>query len=65
MNSSDLKDPGDIFTTNGEDVWELMSFALQPSCLMKNLKTGAEEGFAMGGLTAQKFHKIKMPVVDS
>ena len=61
MNSTDLK-PFAFFTTNGKDVWELGTFIMEPSCELKNLKTGNVESFGMGGLTAQRFHRIKMPM---
>ena len=64
MNSSDLKKPGDFFTTDGNDIWELMHYAMQPSCSMKNLKTGEVESFAMGGITAEGFHRLDTFAID-
>ena len=61
MNSNDLEVPA-FFTTNGKDVWELGTFCLSPTCELKNLKTGNIESFGMEGLTAQRFHRITMPI---
>ena len=50
-----------FFTTNGADIWELESYALEPSCELVNIKTGEKKSFAMGGLMAESFKRIKMP----
>lgn len=60
MNQRDLG-VNAFFTTDGTDVWELLYFCLQPTCRLRNLKTGVEESFGMGGLTAESFYKIQMP----
>ena len=60
MRSNDLEGNA-FFTTDGTDVWELLYYFLQPTCRLKNLQTGKEESFGMGGLTAENFHKIEMP----
>jgi len=51
-----------FFTTTGEDIWKVEWYFTQPSCRLKNLETGDVEEFGMGGLTAQKFHRIEMPI---
>lgn len=61
MEASDLERIGNKFTTDGEDIWELKSTCMQPSCVMENLKTNETKAFGMGGLTAEKFHFIPMP----
>jgi len=62
MNANDLKTDV-FFTTNGKDIWELEYFCLQPTCLLRNIKTDEKMDFAMGGLTAERFHKIDMPEI--
>ena len=62
MDSGDLIDIPAYFTTDGLDIWELKTYCLQPTCVLENLKTGRKESFGMGGITAQNFMKIKMPV---
>ncbi len=63
MNVEDLKN-GKFFTTNGKDIWKLESYCLYPTCTLVNLETGKKESFGLGGLTAQGFLKIEMPIVD-
>jgi len=65
MNSTDLE-ANAFFTTNGKDIWQLLYFCHYPTCTLKNLtsKNGEEEDFGMGGLTAQRFHRIKMPEIE-
>lgn len=52
------------FTTNGEDIWRIQSYCLEPTCLLRNLETGKEESFGMGGITANSFKRISMPIVN-
>ena len=52
---------GAFFTTNGRDIWKLQSFCTQPTCKLKNLETGEEVSFGIGGLTSENYHKITMP----
>lgn len=47
--------PGDLFTTDGKDVWELESFYDLPSFTMHNLRTGQRENFGQGGLMADRY----------
>jgi len=61
MNCHDLEFPG-FFTKTGKDIWKLEYFCMSPTAKLKNLETGQTEEFGMEGLTAQSFHKIKMPV---
>ena len=63
MNSNDLE-PNSFFTTDGTDIWVLGSYYLEPTCTLRKLETDKEEFFGMGGLTAQIFHKIKMPKIE-
>lgn len=64
MDSNDLE-AYDFFTTNGKDIWKMLYSCISPSCCLKNLETGVEESFGMGGLAAQRFHRIKMPKIVS
>ena len=64
MNSNDLEAHA-LFTTNGKDVWKMLYSCMSPTCRLKNLETGTEESFGMNGLTAQRFHRIKMPEIES
>ena len=60
MDASDLgKDV--FFTTNGKDIWKLQSYCLRPTCELLRMSDGMKESFGMGGLTAQRFHRIEMP----
>lgn len=63
MDYVDLEEQG-FFTTNGVDIWKLESVCKSPSCTMRNLETGEEENFGLSGLTARKFHRIKMPITQ-
>ena len=60
MDSKDLE-ANAFFTTDGKDVWKMLYFCMSPSCRLKNLETGEEESFGINGLTARRFHRIKMP----
>lgn len=65
MNKNDLEQHA-FFTTNGKDVWKLRSFRLEPTCRLENLEDpDKSESFGMGGLTAQTFHRIKMPEISN
>ena len=59
MDAKDLELPG-FYTTDGTDIWEMVGYFMQPSCTLRNLKTGKEEMFAMGALTAETFQRIDM-----
>lgn len=65
MDSTDLDEIDALFTTNGKDIWKMLHSCMSPSCRLKNLETGQEESFGMNGLTAQRFHRIKMPKIVS
>ena len=57
MDQRDLEGDG-LYTTNGKDVWKMVSYFLVPSCTLKNLETGQEQTFGMGALTAESFKKL-------
>jgi len=52
---------GAFFTTNGKDIWKLVSYFVGPSCKLKNVETGKEEHFGIEGFTAKQFIRIEMP----
>lgn len=70
MDRNDLE-VGALFTTDGEDLWELVSYCLDPTCSLKKIlpdgvcvtgtvfKPQVEE-FGLGGITAQKFTRVTM-----
>ena len=58
MDSSDLEIPA-FFTTNGEDIWKLRWFAFDPMCELENMETHKKKSFAMGGITAQGFKRLR------
>lgn len=63
MNQSDLE-TGTFFTTNGKDIWHLVSYFREPSCTLEKMNdTSQVETFGLNGLTAQNFHKIEMPKI--
>lgn len=33
-------DVGELFTTNGRDVWRVVSYAAEPTAVLQNLETG-------------------------
>lgn len=68
MDVGDLA-PNSYFTTNGKDIWKLGEYCTQPTCTLVKLcppgvtdKAVRRENFGMGGITAQRFHKITMPI---
>jgi hypothetical protein len=40
--------PGDLFTTDGRDVWEIVSFCEHPTVTLKNVRTGETTYGAVG-----------------
>jgi len=56
--------PGDLYTTNGEDVWEVTALCQSPTIELRNLRTNAERGGAVGCLLLGSFVKIEMPKVE-
>lgn len=62
MNEGDLK-LGALFVTGDKaegDVWELISFCTSPTVTLKNIKTGHEEDFGLGGLTSMGFKRLEV-----
>ena len=52
-----LKDirPGDLYTTDGKDAWEVESFCESPTITLRNLRTGERAGGAVGCLNVSQF----------
>ena len=64
MNGNDLE-VNAYFTTNGKDVWKLVSYFSEPSCRLANMDDMAIiEEFGILSRAAQRFHRIKMPEVS-
>lgn len=53
----DLK-PGDLFTKDGRDVWELEWYYTGPSFQLRNLRTGQTENFGQGGEMARRYEPL-------
>lgn len=51
-----------FFTITGKDIWRLESYYLTPSCSLVNLETKEIKSFGLGGITAESFKRIIMPV---
>jgi len=59
INSLHGLNPGDLFTTDGRDVWELVSFCELPTATVKNLRTGEVRDGAVGCLNLAPFVQLK------
>ena len=56
MNSDDI---GKLFTTNGEDVWRMITYCEYPTATFINLDTGREIGGAVGSPILNQFKKLR------
>jgi len=54
----DEQDVGAFYTTNGEDVWQLVSYCASPTAIMLNIRTGDRVGGGIGCLNLQPFIKL-------
>ena len=54
----EIDDVGTYWTTDGTDIWQLITFCEQPTATMLNLKTGGRIGGAVGCLNLQPFVKL-------
>jgi len=52
------KDIGKYYTTNGEDIWQLISYCREPTATMVDIRTGERIGGAVGCLNLQPFIKL-------
>lgn len=59
INSLSGLEPGDLFTTDGQDAWEVKSLCEQPTITLRNLRTGEETGGAVGCLNVQPFIALR------
>lgn len=51
--------PGDLFTKDGEDVWEVMALYIEPSLIMRNVRDHDQtEHFAIGGTMADSYTQL-------
>ena len=58
IDSLDGIKPGDLFTTDGHDVWRVVSCCEHPTITLKNIETGQEKGGAVGSLIVQDFIRL-------
>lgn len=58
INSLDRIKPGDLFTTDGHDVWRVVSCCERPTITLKNMETAEEKGGAVGSLIVQDFIRL-------
>ena len=58
--TNDLK-PGDLYTTDGKDVWIVQSFCEHPTVTMQNIRSGKSVGGAVGCRNLKDFVKL-LPV---
>jgi hypothetical protein len=49
---------GDLYTTDGEDVWEVVGYFDCPSVTLKNLRTGEEMTGGVGCLNFDPFVRL-------
>ncbi len=49
---------GQLYTQNGNDVWEVKSYFSRPSLILKNLQTGEEMNGGIGCLNFRRFERL-------
>lgn len=54
----DKDDVGNYYTTDGEDVWQLIAYCVLPTATMENVRTKERKGGAVGCLNLQPFIKL-------
>lgn len=66
INSLDGIKPGDLYTTNGTDVWIVDHYCEYPTITMKNVRTGKTQGGAVGSPNVKDFVKLvpKEPIEE-
>lgn len=52
------KDIGQFYTTNGEDIWQLITFCDLPTATLENVRTGDRRGGAVGCRNLEPFIKL-------
>ena len=55
MNADDV---GKYYTTDGKDLWQLVSYCRDPTATMQNVRTEQKVGGAIGCLNLQPFIKL-------
>jgi len=58
IDNIDGVEPGQLYTKNGKDVWEVKSYFSRPSLILKNLHTGEEMNGGVGCLNFKSFEKL-------
>lgn len=60
MSIDDIGDvkPGQLYTKDGKDVWEVASYFDRPSLTLKNIRTGETETGGVGCLNFKPFKKL-------
>lgn len=61
INSLNGIEPGKLFTTKGDDVWEVVSMCHHPTITLRNLRDGTECGGAVGCLNLKEFVPLVAP----
>ena len=51
-------EPGDLYTRDGKDAWEVFTYCELPTITMKNLRTGELVGGAVGCRLMAPFEKL-------
>ncbi|MCF7853608.1 MAG: hypothetical protein K9N51_02330 [Candidatus Pacebacteria bacterium] len=59
INSVHDLDVGDLYTTDGKDVWEVKTFIDRPSVTLQNVRTGEERGGAVGCRLLADFIRLR------
>ena len=55
MNKDDV---GKYYTTDGEDIWQLITYCPEPTATMENIRTKERVGGAVGCLNLKPFVKL-------
>ena len=55
MNQNDI---GQFYTTNGEDIWQLIIYSNQPTATMRNVETKERIGGVVGSPILKPFKKL-------
>ena len=51
-------DCNDLYTTDGKDVWRVISMCERPTITLKNVETGEETGGAVGCPNVAEFKRL-------
>ncbi len=58
ISSTNDLNPGDLYTTDGKDVWIVQSFCEHPTVTMQNLRSDERVGGAVGSRNLKDFVKL-------